>query len=67
MICFFELKLGAFVNDKLNIEKLEKKIEKLEKDINKLCNKDKTFSKIEKKKKKKCKQLVICSECCVMR
>jgi phosphoglycerate-specific signal transduction histidine kinase len=49
MICFFELKLGAFVNDKLNIEKLEKKIEKLEKDINKLCNKDKTFSKIEKK------------------
>jgi signal transduction histidine kinase len=49
MICFFELKLGAFVNDKLNIEKLEKKIEKLEQDINKLCNKDKTFSKIEKK------------------
>ena len=47
MICFFELKLGAFVNDKLNIEKLEKKIEKLEQDINKLCNKDKTFTQIE--------------------
>jgi phosphoglycerate-specific signal transduction histidine kinase len=39
--------LGALVNDKLNIEKLEKKIEKLEKDINKLCNKDETFTQIE--------------------
>jgi signal transduction histidine kinase len=35
------------VNDKLNIEKLEKKIENLEQDINKLCNKDKTFTQIE--------------------
>ena len=35
------------MNDKLNIEKLEKKIEKLEKDINKLCNKDETFTQIE--------------------
>ena len=49
MICFFELKLGGFVNDKLNIEKLEKKIEKLEQDINKLCNKDKTFNQAENK------------------
>ena len=47
MICFFELQLEAFLNDKLNIEKLEKKIEKLEQDINKLCNKDKTFTQIE--------------------
>jgi hypothetical protein len=84
--------LGALVNDKLNIEKLEKKIEKLEKDINKLCNKDETFTQIENNcknifqkaikmkllrrlrtivkifsKKKKCKQLVICSKCCAMR
>jgi signal transduction histidine kinase len=37
------------VNDKLDIEKLEKKIEQLEKDINKLRNKDKTFTQIENK------------------
>jgi len=47
IITFFELKLGVFVKDKLNIEKLEQKIEKLEKDINKLYNKDKTFTQIE--------------------
>ena len=47
MICFFELQLEAFLNDKLNIEKLEKKIEKLEQNINKHCNKDKTFTQIE--------------------
>ncbi len=35
------------MNDKSNIEKLEKKIEKLEQDINKLYNKDKTFTQIE--------------------
>ena len=40
------------MNDKLNIEKLEKKIEKLEQDINKLCNKDKTFTQIENNCKK---------------
>jgi phosphoglycerate-specific signal transduction histidine kinase len=39
--------LGALVNDKLNIEKLEQKIEKLEKDINKSRNRDKTFAQIE--------------------
>ena len=38
---------GAFVNDKLNIEKLEKKIERLEQNINKLCNKNKIFTSIE--------------------
>ena len=43
----FDQKSGGFVNDKLNIEKLEEKIEKLEQDINKLCNKDKTFTQIE--------------------
>jgi signal transduction histidine kinase len=37
------------VNDKLDIEKLEKKIKKIEKDINKLCNKEKTFAQIEHK------------------
>ena len=47
MICFFELQLEAFLNDKLNIEKLEKKIENLEQDINKFRNKDKTFTQIE--------------------
>ena len=41
------MKLGALVNDKLNIEKLEKKIENLEQDINKFRNKDKTFTQIE--------------------
>jgi signal transduction histidine kinase len=47
IITFFELKLGALVNDKLNIEKLEKKIENIEQDINKFRNKDKTFTQIE--------------------
>ena len=47
MICFFELQLEAFLNDKLNIEKLEKKIENLEQDINKFRNKDKTFTQNE--------------------
>lgn len=35
------------MNNKLNIERLEKKIEKLEQDINKLCNIDKTFTQTE--------------------
>ena len=42
------MKLGALVNDKLNIEKLEKKIEKLEQNINKLCSRDKTFTQTER-------------------
>jgi phosphoglycerate-specific signal transduction histidine kinase len=52
IITFFELKLGALVNDKLNIEKLEKKIENLEQDINKFRNRDKTFTQIENNCKK---------------
>jgi signal transduction histidine kinase len=47
IITFFELILEALVNDKLNIEKLEKKIKNLEQDINKFRNKDKTFTQIE--------------------
>ena len=35
------------MNDKYNIEKLEKKIDKLEQDLNKFCNKDENFSQIE--------------------
>jgi signal transduction histidine kinase len=52
IITFFELKLGALVNDKLDIEKLEKKIENLEQDINKFRNRDKTFTQIENNCKK---------------
>ena len=37
------------MNDKLDIEKLEKKMRKIEKDINKICNKEKTFTQIEHK------------------
>ena len=46
-LAFLTNNRGAFVNDKWNIEKLEKKIERLEQDINKLCNEDKTFTPIE--------------------
>jgi signal transduction histidine kinase len=46
---FFEQQSRAFVNEKLDIEKLEKKIEKLEKDINRFCNKEKTLTQIEHK------------------
>lgn len=35
------------MNDKFNIEKLEKKIEKLEQDLNKFCSKDENFTQIE--------------------
>ena len=35
---------GDSVNDKYNIEKLEKKIDKLEQDLNKFCNEDENFS-----------------------
>lgn len=37
------------MNEKLDIEKLEKKIEKLEKAINRFCNKEKTLTQIEHK------------------
>lgn len=35
------------MNDKFNIEKLQKKIEKLEQDLNKFCSKDENFTQIE--------------------
>lgn len=35
------------MNDKFNIEKLEKKIEKLDQNINKLCFKNKNFTETE--------------------
>jgi signal transduction histidine kinase len=46
---FFEQQSRVVVNEKLDIEKLEKQIGKLEQDINKLCNKEKAFTQTDHK------------------
>ena len=49
MLIFLNGNRGRFVNEKLDLEKLEKKIKELEHDINQLRNKEKYFSQIEHK------------------
>ena len=44
---FFRPTTGGDVNDKFNIEILEKKLEKLDQNINKLCFKNKNFTETE--------------------
>lgn len=51
MLIFLNGNRGRFVNEKLDLEKIEKKIKELEHDINQLRNKEKYFPQIEHKAK----------------